>query len=140
MTKLQLISIKYSQNNVEENYKVACKVFEMDKYVEDKWLPMIRRRYLPLDGSDPDQLLYNDFNLTYQLRKKETEQFPNIRRLQRRYGEDVLVSQIFCDWKDTEIYFENELTFRLLNYILGKVLGTVASKFKKRDYSSNYIF
>jgi hypothetical protein len=100
-----LISIKYSQNNVEESYEVACKVFEMDKYVEGKRFPMIRRRYLPADGSDPDHLLYNGFNLTYLLRKKETEQFPNIRRLQKRYGENILVSQIFCDWKDTEIYF-----------------------------------
>lgn len=32
------------------------------------------------------------------------------------------------------------MTFRLLNYILNKILGTVASKFKKREYSPNYIF
>lgn len=28
----------------------------------------------------------------------------------------------------------------MLNYILSKVLGTVAAKFKKREYSPNYIF
>jgi hypothetical protein len=93
---------------------------------------MIRQRYLPADGSDSDQLIYNNFNLSYLLRKKDTDEYQNIRRLKCRFGEEVMVSQIFCDWKDTEIYFENELTFRLLNYILGKVLGTVASKFKKR--------
>ena len=66
---------------------------------------MIRRRYLPHDGSDPDHLLYNDFNLTYLVRRQDTEQYPNIRRLQKRFGDEVLVSQISCDWKDTEIYF-----------------------------------
>jgi len=33
-----------------------------------------------------------------------------------------------------------ELTFRLLNYILSKILGTIASKFKKKEYSENYIY
>jgi hypothetical protein len=28
----------------------------------------------------------------------------------------------------------------VLNYILSKVLGTVAAKFKRKDYSPNYIF
>jgi hypothetical protein len=36
LTKLQLISIRYFQNDVEEIYDVACKVFEMDKYVDGK--------------------------------------------------------------------------------------------------------
>lgn len=142
LTKLQFISIRYFQNDIEEIYDVACKVFEMDKYVDgrrEQRLPMIRRRYLSPE-EDHDQPLYNNFNLSYLIRKRNTDDFPNIRRLKRTFGEDILVSQIFCDWRDTEIYFENELTFRLLNYILGKVLGTVASKFKKREYSSNYIF
>jgi hypothetical protein len=63
---------------------------------------------MPLDNSnESDQLIYNNFNLSYLLRKKETNDYANICRLKKHFGEDVLVSQIFCDWKDTEIYFEN---------------------------------
>lgn len=60
--------------------------------------------------------------------------------LQNKFGKDVLVTQIKTEWKDTEIFFENELTFRLMNYIIVKVIGTIGSKFKKRVYSPNYIF
>lgn len=109
LTKLQFINIRYFQNNIEEVYDVNCKVFEMDKYVSgqrERRVPMIRRRNAQQDGSsEAEQLFYNNFNLSYVLRKRETQEFANICRLKKRFGQDLLVSQIVCDWKDTEIYF-----------------------------------
>lgn len=32
-----------------------------------------------------------------------------------------------------------EQTMRLINYFINQILGTVASKFKKKEYSLNYI-
>lgn len=81
----------------------------MDKYVDgqrEKRIPMIRRRNAQQDNSnEAEQLFYNNFNLSYILRKRETQEFANICRLKRHFGQDLLVSQIMCDWKDTEIYF-----------------------------------
>lgn len=105
LTKLQFINIRYFQNNIEEIYDVNCKVFEMDKYVDgqrEKRIPMIRRRHVQQDNSnEAEQLVYNNFNLSYVLRKRETQEFANICRLKKYLGEDLLVSQILCDWKDT---------------------------------------
>lgn len=53
---------------------------------------MIRRKNLPDNSRSSEQPIYNNFALTYILRKKDTESFPNIRRLKQRFGENVLVS------------------------------------------------
>lgn len=70
--------------------------------------------------------------LNFVIRKKETQNFPNINRLKKKFGEDLLVSEFFLKWQDAIIFFELEQTVRFLTYFLNQILGTVAAKFKKR--------
>jgi hypothetical protein len=81
----------------------------------------------------------NPMFLEYVVRKLRTEKFPNITNLKKKFGHDLLVSEIKCTWKNFTIYFDMEQTMRLINYFISQILGTVASKFKKKEYSLNYI-
>jgi hypothetical protein len=103
---LSSITVIYSQDNLEESFEVKCKIFEMDKYVNgdrSQRLPMIKRKY----KSDGNEVSYNNLDLFYRVRRKETEDFPDIQRLKAKLGQTVLVSLINCVWEDSVIYFEN---------------------------------
>jgi hypothetical protein len=59
LTMLQFITIRYMQNSLEESYDVRCKIFEIDKYVNNdrsQRLPVVKRRQVA-EGSPENELV-----------------------------------------------------------------------------------
>lgn len=117
--KNKMQSCKSMQLSENDSLKLEQSIFYENEVKKDQ-------------GNNDEREGHNPMYLQYVVRKQKTEKYPNVTKLKKKFGHDLLVSQIKCTWKDFIIFFDMEQTIRMINYFINQILGTVAAKFKKK--------